>query len=191
VKNAAIAILLIAIGVVQAKESKPDSHKFIVRMSEGWTTLHPTAGPINLSNCLVVLPDGHMHLELRRQEFLDGHAILSTYEGVLTGDQMQALQRLLEASSVEKLNHFVLPTTPFAAEEWEEFTAEIPRDSDLQKVGSFAWKGKGPENPEVDKTAWREASIALQPLRDWFRAAKTYKSSSWRLVKNADDVCGE
>jgi hypothetical protein len=191
VKNAAIAILLVAIAVVQAKESKPDSHKFVVRMSEGWTTLHPAAGPINLSNCLVVFPDGRLHLELRRQEFLDGHAVLTTYEWVLTGEQIRALRQLLEASSVENLSQLVLPTTPFAADQWEGFTVEMPRDSGLQKVGYFAWKGKGPKNPEADKAAWREASIALRPLLDWFHAAKTYRSSSWRIVKNADGVCEE
>jgi hypothetical protein len=58
-------------------------------------------------------------------------------------------------------------------------------------VGYFAWKGKGPENPDADKMAWRDANIALQPLLDWFHAAKSYKSSSWRLVKNADGVCGD
>jgi hypothetical protein len=189
VKYAALIALLVAVTV--AKEPIPESHNFVVRMSETELTLHPTAGPNNLSNCLLVFPDGRVHLQLRRQEFLDGHATVTSYEWSLAAEPLRELQLLLDAPAITKLKQFAQPMPPFPSYRFQAFTAEIPRPAGLHKVGYFAWQGKSPANPEEDKAAWHEASIALQPLVDWFHGAKSYKTSSWRQVKNTDDFCWE
>jgi hypothetical protein len=41
--------------------------------------LKPTAGPNNVGNCMIVYPDGRLHLELRRQEFFYGPASIVSY----------------------------------------------------------------------------------------------------------------
>jgi uncharacterized protein (TIGR02391 family) len=64
--------LLLAAGLAGNAEEHHCLKPFIVRISENWSTLNRTAGPNNFSNCLIVMPDGRLHLELRRQEFFDG-----------------------------------------------------------------------------------------------------------------------
>jgi hypothetical protein len=160
-------------------------------MTETQMFTHPVAGPNNIGNCLVVYRDGRVHLALRRQEFLDGHATLATYESTLNSEEIGILQRLLQAPSIEKLQPPPSPVVPMTADEIGGFGAMISRDSELQKVGYVTWRGEGPRNSEAAKKAWRDAAIALRPLVAWFRAAKTYNSLHWRQVENLNSVCGE
>ncbi len=54
---------------VFAQTAKPDAHPFLVTMGEAWSNPQPSAGPINAMNCVIIFPDGQLHLELSRQEF--------------------------------------------------------------------------------------------------------------------------
>ena len=76
-----VACVFVA-GVLFGQAATVESQQPLVRMSDSWMTLHPNAGPIIIENCVVVSPNGHFHLELRRQEFF-GAATLNTYEGLL------------------------------------------------------------------------------------------------------------
>jgi hypothetical protein len=51
-------------------------------MNEIEVSMHPTAGPNNVGNCLVIADDGRAYLELRRQEFFNGHATIATTKGL-------------------------------------------------------------------------------------------------------------
>jgi hypothetical protein len=64
-----------AIGQTPTTPSEP----FLLLASEWHTTLKPTAGPNNVGNCMIVYPDGRLHLELRRQEFFYGPASIVSY----------------------------------------------------------------------------------------------------------------
>jgi hypothetical protein len=71
--------------------------------------LHPTAGPNNIGNCLVVARDGRAHLELRRQEFFNGRASAVSYEGILNPKELDILQRILDRDAIRSLPRFVIP----------------------------------------------------------------------------------
>jgi hypothetical protein len=163
---------------------------FIVRISEGFSTLSPTPGPNNLSNCLVVMPDGRMHLELRRQEFLDGRAVLTTYESALHSNEMEILRGIVDDVGVKALPRFAAPVVPMDVDDWQVFQAEIARGTEAQQVGYVTWHGHGPNNSEADKAAWNQATKVLQNLVDWSHATKSSKSVNWRKGQNPNSFCG-
>jgi len=189
--NILLPLVLAAAVIGQAAEHRLPK-PFIVRVSESWSTLHPTAGPNNLSNCLIVLPDGRVHLELRRQEFFDGRATaLTTYEAALNNKALGILQGILDDAGVSRLHQFAQPVVPMDVDDWQGFTAEIVRGPKVQRVGYLTWHGAGPNNSEGDKTAWKEASVALKPLVEWSHAVKSYTPSTWKRVPNPQTICGE
>ena len=183
--------LVLAVGLVGQSSEKPIHKPFVVRISEGWSTLRPTSGPNNFSNCLIVMADGRMHLELRRQEFFDGRPVLTTYESALDSKEIEILRSILDDAGLSTLHPFVGPLVPMNVDDWQVFTAEIERGAQVQRVGYVAWDGQGPNNPEGDKIAWKDASITLKPLLEWAHAAKSSKSSNWRQVRNPKTTCGQ
>ena len=71
-------LLLSGFAFLAAQTASTRQHgAFLVRIDETELTLHPTAGPNNVGDCLVVASDGRAHLELRRQEFLNGACVTS------------------------------------------------------------------------------------------------------------------
>ena len=152
----------------------------LVRISESWATLHPTLGPNNFSNCLIVRPDGRIHLELRRQEFFDGRAVLTTYQSALDGKEMETLRGILDDADVKALPPFAVPVVPMNVDDWQGFRADITRDMQVQQVGYLTWRGHGPNNSEGDKAAWNQSATALQRLAEWSHAAKSSKALNWR-----------
>ena len=183
--------LLLVTGLPGQSAEQPIHNPFMVRISEGWSTLRPTSGPNNFSNCLIVMPNGRIHLELRRQEFFDGRAMLTTYESALNRKQVELLRSILDDAGLSTLHPFIAPVVPMNVNDWQGFTAEIERGAQIQRVGYIAWDGQGPNNPEGDKIAWRDASIALKPLVEWAHAVKSNKSSNWRRVQNSKTTCGQ
>src|SRR5215468_5731887 len=111
--------LVLATGLVGHALEQPLPKPFIVRISEWQTTLHPTAGPNNLGNCLIVMPDGRLHLELRRQEFFDGRAVLTTYESALDAKEIGILRSILDDSAVSTLHSLAQPVVPMKVDDWE------------------------------------------------------------------------
>jgi len=41
------------------------------------------------------------------------------------------------------------------ADDWESFTAEIRRPTEMQTVGTFTWRGGGPKTPKMIKERGR------------------------------------
>jgi hypothetical protein len=163
----------------------------LVRMWDSWTTLRPTAGPNNIENCVVVHPDGQFHLELRRQEFLDGRAALRIYEGTLDAESVQTLKNLLDADAIKKLATPKSPRLPLSDASLEGFSAAISRTDRTQDVGYFVVKARGPDNSDTVVQEWQESQMALQPLVEWFRALKTFTTPAKHLVSNSrSTVCG-
>jgi hypothetical protein len=183
--------LVLATGLVGDPTGQPLTKPFIVRISESQITFHPTAGPNNISNCLLVMPDGHVHLELRRQEFFDGKAILRTYESALDSKEIGVLRTILEDAEVRTLHEFVEPALPINADELQGFRADIMRGAQVQQVGYLTWHGHGPNNSDADKIAWKQATVVLQRLVEWSHAVKSGKSYNWRRVGNPKNFCGQ
>ena len=184
-------LMVLAAGLVGDSVGQPFTKPVIVRISERQSTLHPTAGPNNMSNCLLVMPDGHLHLELRRQEFFDGTAILRTYESALDRKQIGILRSIVDDAEVRALHPFAEPVVPMDVDDWQGFKADVMRGTQVQQVGYLSWHGRGPNNSEADKTAWRQATVALQRLVEWSHAVKSGESLNWRRVRNSNNVCGQ
>lgn len=177
-------ILIGLAAVASSRESKPDPRLVLVRMVDSWSTLRPTAGPINIGNCVAVAPDGHFHLELHRQEFY-GEGTTTVFESSLNERELQILQGLLNAERVKDLPLFEEPITPLQSENYEIFTAEVLTGSNMREVGYFSWKGQGPRNPDSVKAEWEGSKTTLQPLVEWFRALKVNKRPNWQRVSNS------
>jgi hypothetical protein len=186
----AFLALVLAAGLVGDSVEQAGTTPFIVRISENQTALHPTAGPNNMSNCLVVMPDGRLHLELRRQEFLDGTATMTTYESALDSKEIGILRSILDDPDVRALHPFAEPVVPRTFDEWHGFGADILRGAQVQHVGYLTWPGREPNISAEDKLAWKQAAATLQRLVEWSHAVKSNKSD-WRRVANPKDVCGQ
>jgi hypothetical protein len=145
---------------------------------------------MNWSNCLIVMPNGRLHLELHRQEFF-GSAELTAYESALDSNEIGILRSILDDAGVSTLHSFPPPETPMDVDDWQAFTAEIVRGSQVQKIGYLAWHGNGPNNPEADKEAWREADGKLRRLVAWSHEVKSRKALNWRRVRNPKTWCGQ
>jgi hypothetical protein len=191
-KLSALSLLLGVMTVQAAAGQTPTarSESFLLRISEWHTTLRPTAGPNNVGNCMIVYPDGRLHLELRRQEFFDGQASLVSYEGTLSTQDLIDLRSILDSDAVTSLQMVTLPRALPQADDWQSFTAEIQRPTKTQKVGTYSWHSADPKNSENDATASHKAGIVLQPLIDWSHRVKSDKPPELRRIPNSNSVCG-
>jgi len=182
---------LMTVQVAAGQTPVTSSELFLLRISEAQVSMRPTAGPNNVSNCMIVYPDGRLHLELRRQEFFDGKASVASYEGRLSNQELASLQSVLDSDSVRNLHMFPPPKVPFVVDGWGAFVAEIQRQTDVKKVGAFTWQGEGPKNSEEDKSVWKDAELALQPLIEWSHSVKGGRTQKWRNTHNSNSVCGQ
>jgi hypothetical protein len=183
-----LLLLLATSASVIGQDGKGTSESFLLRVSNSQLFLHAT-GPINLRNCLVVFSDGRMQLELFRQEFF-GSADAKSYEGKLTGSELQILTSMLNQPSIENLSDFVAPQLPMHTDEFSVFIVDIRRAGSLRTVGFFDWKGESPTNADGQKQNWQRAKVALQPLVEWSDWAKSdAHTSRWRRVHQTPASC--
>jgi hypothetical protein len=184
-------LLLGGFGFIGAQNAPTRQNKaLLVRMSEMELTMHPTAGPSNIENCLVIASDGRAHLELRRQEFFNGRATLTSYEGTLSPKELDILRTILDTDAIRLLLEFVEPATPMGVDSFHAATAKISRPSGIQEIGYFEWQGKAPANAASAGENWSRSAAAMKPLVEWFHSLKS--TFSWRRVSNPrSGVCGE
>jgi hypothetical protein len=185
-----IVLTLLLATAFTARAEQPPANLLLVRISENWTTLHATLGPNNFSNCITVRPDGRIDLELLRQEFFDGRAVLTTYESALDSKEIENLKSILNDADVKALQPFTSPVLPMDVDDWQAFQADVTRGTQVQQVGYLTWHGHGPNNSEGDKTAWKQSEKALQRLAEWSHTAKSSKALNWRRIQNPHSFCG-
>jgi hypothetical protein len=184
-------VVLGSFAVVAAQNtSTRRTREWLVRVDETELSMRPTAGPINVANCLVIAPYGRAHLELRRQEFFNGHATLATYEATLNAKQLDILQAILQRDEIRSLQQFVTPTTPMGVDSFHVVKANIYRPADTQEIGYFEWQGKPPENAASASENWSHTATAMEPLVEWVHSLKS--TFPWKQVSNPrKGVCGE
>jgi hypothetical protein len=163
------------------------SQLFLVTMGEVWSSPQPAAGAVNAMNCVIVFPDGRLHLELRRQEFFEEKADLSVFEGSLNVKEIQILRDLLDAGTITQMPPFTFMPTLLsgAADGMQMFSARISRGKLRQQVGYFV-PAEGMTAGSSEQKEWSEAATALRPLVEWFRALKSAKPRNWRRVSKAN-----
>ena len=166
--------------------SAKDHGPILMRVSDWDTTLRPTAGPNNVGNCMIVYQDGHLHLELRRQEFFFGQASYVSYEGMLPDRDLTFLRPILDSADVKNLPPPPSSKLPLASDHFGWFTAEISRGSGVQEVGyGYSARDGQPKPSEDDRKVWEKESQALEPLAQWVRSTKSFDHAEWRKVRNA------
>jgi hypothetical protein len=154
-------------------------------MVDAWLGLQPTAGPMIVTNCITVAPEGRFRLDLNKQEFY-GEGTTTIFESSLNEREVQILRGLLDAEEVKSLPPYVEPVTPLPSGGGQTFIADISRGSTVQHVGYFSWIGEELGDPDSVKKDWKQSEAALQPLVKWFRALKSYKRPNWRHVSNSN-----
>lgn len=151
---------------------------FLVRLGEGVMNL--SRDGVSEHDCLLVLPDGHFHLERRTQLLPSPRAKLKIFESALPAPQFQRLREILAQESIEKLPADAPPAFPMSVPWSKFFGVEIPRGTGVQKAGYWLWTGGTPETspnsmPENIKQEWKESEIVLQPLVEWFHELEATK----------------
>ena len=159
--------------------------KLLLHVGEMIVSMNPTPGPNNLSNCVLVLPDGKFYLSLRREEIMDGTSTVSNFEGTLSDRSLGILRNIINEDGVKKAPPYQSPEIPFDADGFESFEVEIQRDNSIQTIGYFRWSGKGPANSSLIKKQWHESEVALQPLVEWFWSLKSDKEPRKKPVSKS------
>lgn len=134
-KLGALSLLLGAMTAQGATGQTPTtpSEPFLLLTSELHTTYKPTAGPNTVGNCMIVYPDGRLHLELRRQEFFYGPASIVSYEGNLPPEELTSLRSILDSDAVRSLQAVQPPRLPLQGDDFGWFTAKnLARDKSAE-----------------------------------------------------------
>jgi hypothetical protein len=181
IRNALIFFVLTLAGVSSVSPQQPKSStvSFLLQIVERQTDLSPNGGVT--SDCLLVQPDGHFHLERRQQHLPNPSANLTIFSAQLSKTQLEGLRSILDKQDIQSLSPFVPPVLPVSVTKFRVFAANVARGATIQKAGFFMWEGQGtpdtPPNstPDDIKRAWQTSATVLQPLVDWFHALEGMK----------------
>jgi hypothetical protein len=175
-----IAALILLSSMLAARSQTGLEAAFLVEIREGTMDLsrQGTSG----RGCILVLPDGRFHLEIRSQHPGSAAAILSVFDYSLDSGQLQKLRGLLDNDRIRQLPAYAQPPLPMAVPWSHGFSVKIARSTGVQNVGYWIWRGgtlSGSPNsaPESVKRGWQESEAALQPLTDWFHSIEALKLS--------------
>lgn len=166
-------------GNVHRQEPKRSSAPILLQIIEVEMNLSSNGGVT--SGCVLVQPDGHLHLEYGEQHLPKSIVRRTIFTARLSKGQMQALRNVLDKQDIQNLSPFVPPVPPVGVGKFRTFGANIAREAATQRVGFFTWEGQGLSNvppnssPDDVKRAWQTSAIVLQPLVDWFHALQGMK----------------
>src|ERR1700743_2196752 len=163
---------------VGGEEAKMNPAKFLARIE--WSQNDTSPHGITANDCVLVLPDGHFHMEHRLQQLPVPRASLEIFESVLSNNQIMQLREILDRQEIQELPTFVSSGIPGSVYLRLSFQAEISRDPKVQNVGYMDWKvnvgADSDEHPrEALKQAQSKAETALQPLLQWFLNLESQK----------------
>ena len=85
---------------------------FLVNISESQMDL--SRNGVTAHGCILVLPDGHFHLERRRQQLPASTATLQIFESSLDQTQLETLLGILNDEGIRNLPPYIEPTIPMA-----------------------------------------------------------------------------
>ncbi len=151
---------------------------FLVRIAEAGSDL--SSKGITSTDCILVLPDGHFHLERRTQRLPETKATTQVFESSLAAVQLQSLRSIIDSQTIKDLPTYAQPTFPMTVTWFGILDVKIARQSEIQRVGYFTWLGGTRDTspnvmPEEIKNTWRTSAAALQPLVEWFHSIKNSK----------------
>ena len=127
-------------------------------------------GGANENDCAVIYPGGAYHLERRRQEASHNFSNLIVYESRLSSGDLRALTRDLEVLSHIGLAEYQSPALPLTISTYHLMTVQLKTQGTAHTFGYLEWPNKekagSPNNSSEElKQNWRDAAVALRPLR--------------------------
>ncbi|HEY2466429.1 MAG TPA: hypothetical protein VGI45_01140 [Terracidiphilus sp.] len=87
-----------------------DPAKFLARIE--WSQIDHSENGITDNDCVVVLPDGHFHMERRLEQLSVPRASLEIYESTLSVRQLKQLRDMLDSQDIKALPRFALFAVP-------------------------------------------------------------------------------
>lgn len=102
--------------IVAAQNTAVESSAYLVKFSKINSDVSGTATQ-HESSCIVVVLDGHFHLERRSQPSLHPPVLAKVYDSTLSEMQLQQLRNILDDQRILRLPNFVLPETS-ATKSW-------------------------------------------------------------------------
>ncbi len=152
------------------------SRPAVIKMYEASVDLRPSG--VTIHKCAVVLPEGLLHVEIRRQQLPQRRAVRSVYEYSLSKRQLEALKTVLIDEKLSNSPPFEKPTRPFAVPYFRGFYATISREQGKQSVGYFSSNSEFEASPAWTYSAsrdviqrWKKSQTTLVPLVTWLHEA--------------------
>ncbi len=158
------------------KDSGHLANKFLIKISETEMDL-PNTG-LSTSDCIVVFPSRHFHLEHRQQQVRTGSDTVRVFDADLNETQLQQLKSVLQDEKVRNLPAYRNPSFPFHVSQFHYFTATIAKREGSPTVGFFSWNEAVPDSvspvsaSESTKKAWLDSEKVLKPLVEWFHSVE-------------------
>lgn len=155
--------------------SSPDPNSFVVRVSEA---MIDNEHGVTRSDCVLVLPDGRLHLERRRVAAPSSTATLKVYESSLDSSQLEQLRNIVNNEVKSGLPEYDKSPVGFQNAPW--FSSVIVDTGDREtarRFGYWAWdkRNAGPDVPADVKKQWQESEVGLRPLVEWLHGIEGLK----------------
>jgi hypothetical protein len=163
-----------------------------IRVSESVAIL-----PVGISDiCMIVAKNGEVTMEVRRQVLPASTAVLNVYEGVLSSMQRDALESLLNDSSLKELQE--LPDTPpphipTTSSSIRSIYAAVQREHSVQHLQYADWGNYSDHHSEHYESASQEEieqqqqmKAKLTPLVTWLHSIDV---SHLKLSENQPTLC--
>lgn len=155
----AIAALLLAL--VSPSKAQRRMRDFVLRVNEE----QPLADGGSNESCILVFPDKRYRVEKVHHGW--GNRLdASAFEGQLSDDEFGRLKAILDAEDFRELAQKAVPVTPPLVSDYDSVLIWVLRSNKLQEL-SF---------PTVSSR--KPFSSAIDPVVNWFRAARKVSTSS-------------
>jgi hypothetical protein len=171
VAESGIALLLLAVSAscaVLAQANSPTAQKVLpVRIGEAKMDNEHT---VTSSDCVLVLPDGRLHLERRREAKPNSTATLKIFESSLDSCELEQLRGIIKDEEASGLPEYDRQRVFFQnAPCFTPVTVDIGEGTTARRFGYWAWdkRNAGPDVPASVRTHWQDSEVALRPLVEW------------------------
>lgn len=172
IAESGVALLLLAVFsscAVLAQANPPTAQKVLpVRISEAKMD---NEHAVTSSDCVLVLPDGRLHLERRSAAKPSSTATLKIFESSLDSSELEQLRGIIKDEEASGPPEYDKQRVFFQNAPWfTSVTVDIGEGGTVRRFGYWAWdkRNAGPDVPTNVKTHWQDSEVALRPLVEWF-----------------------
>jgi len=171
IAESGIALLFLAVSAscaVLAQANSPTAQKVLpARIAEAKMD---NEHAVTSSDCVLVLPDGRLHLERRRVAKPNSTATLKIFESSLDSSELEQLRGIIKDEEASGLPEYDTQRVFFQNAPWfTSVTVDIGEGTTARRFGYWAWdkRNAGPDVPASVRTHWQDSEVALRPLVEW------------------------